>query len=208
MLSELALSALTDVILACELFFLAGLSLRPEVKLCSPAGIWGITLLLIGLASMLGAIDHGFFEAIGHEGHRPMVVITRVVIVLGSLAMICATAAQYLRGKARMALIGLGGLLALWPLFMILTSDDFLSVILYYSIGLLLLAGFSAANLSRQKNAGVMLVGIVLTLAVSTMIPLQSDGFWGLGLYASYHVLLMPIVFLLYLGGRSFRTGC
>ncbi len=205
MLSDLALSALTDVILACELFFLAGLSLRQEVRLGSPAGIWGLTLLLIGLASMLGAIDHGFFEAIGHDGHRPMVVATRVVIVLGSLAMICATAMQYLSGKTQMALIGIGALLALWPVSIILTSDDFLPVILYYSIGLLLLAGFSAAHLRRQKNAGVMLTGIVLTLAVSAMIPLQSDGFWGLGLYASYHVLLMPIVFLLYLGGRSFR---
>ena len=68
MLSELAFSALTDVILACELFFLAGLSFRPGLQPFSPAWIWALTLALIGLASMLGAIDHGFFEAIGHEG--------------------------------------------------------------------------------------------------------------------------------------------
>ncbi|MEI2385478.1 hypothetical protein [Breoghania sp. JC706] len=207
MLSDLALSALTDVMLACELFFLAGLSLRPEVRAFSPAWIWSLTLALIGLASMLGAIDHGFFEAIGHEGHRPMVVATRVVIVAGSLAMICATATQYLAGKARWALIGLGALAAAWPLSRILTSDDFLSVILYYSLGLLLLAGFSAAHLRRERHAGAMLAGIVLTLAVSAMIPLGSEGFGGLGLYASYHVLLMPIVVLLYLGGRSFRSS-
>lgn len=207
MLSDLALSALTDVVLACELFFLAGLSLRTDVMPLSPAWIWGVTLALIGLASMLGAIDHGFFETIGHELHRPLVIATRLVIVLGSLCMITAAACQYLAGARRVLAIGAGCLVALWPVFMILTSDDFLSVILYYSLGLIFLLVLSAVKFRQNRGTAAMIVGILLTLAVSAMIPAQSEGFWGLGLYGSYHVLLMPIVILLFLGGRWYRTA-
>lgn len=206
MLSELALSALTDVILACELFFLAGLSFRPGVQPLSPAWIWALTLALIGLASMLGAIDHGFFEAIGHEGHRPFVIATRIVIVLGSLSMIVAASFQYLSAPLRLGFVVAGALGALWPVFMILTSDDFLSVILYYSAGLVFLLVLSLIRFRQNSGTLAMIAGILLTLGVSAMIPMQSPGFWGLGLYGSYHVLLMPIVVLLYFGGRWFRT--
>lgn len=205
MLDELALSALTDAILACELFFLAGLSLRAGGQLLSPAWLWGMTLALIGLASLLGTIDHGFFEAIGHPGHRDMVVATRLVIVAGSLGMIVTSAMQYLSGAWRLGGMVLAVGVALYPVSMILTSDDFLSVILYYSAGLLLLLVLSVLNLRGNRGTGPMILGIVLTLGVSGMIPAQSGGFWGLGLYGSYHVLLMPTVILLYLGGRGFR---
>lgn len=205
MLSELALSALTDGILACELFFLAGLSFRAGVQAFSPAWLWGATLALIGLASLLGLIDHGFFEAIDHPGHRDMVVATRLVIVAGSLSMIVTAAAQYLSGLWRGVVIGLAVLGALYPASLILTSDNFLSVILYYSVGLLLLLGLSIVNLRQNAGTWPMIAGIVVTLGVSGMIPAQSAGFWGLGLYGSYHVLLMPTVILLYLGGRYFR---
>ncbi|MDK3017288.1 DUF6962 family protein [Pseudodonghicola flavimaris] len=207
MLSELALSALTDGILACELFFLAGLSFRPGVQAGSPAWLWGATLALIGLASLLGMIDHGFYEAIGHPAHRSWVVATRVVIVAGSLAMIVTAAAQYLAGRWRGMVMGAAALGALYPLGMILTSDDFMSVILYYSAGLLLLLGLSVANLRQNSGTWAMILGILVTLGISGMIPAQSSGFWGLGLYGSYHVLLMPTVILLYLGGCGFRRG-
>lgn len=206
MLSELALSALTDGILACELFFLAGLSFRPGVQALSPAWLWAATLGLIGLASLLGTIDHGFYEAIGHPGHRSMVIATRLVIVAGSLGMIVTAAAQYLSGAARAIVAAAGALGALYPVSMILTSDDFLSVILYYSAGLLLLLlALSIANLRQNAGTRAMILGILITLGISGMIPAQSGGFWGLGLYGSYHVLLMPTVILLYLGGRPFR---
>lgn len=89
---------------------------------------------------------------------------------------------------------------------MILTSDDFLSVILYYSVGLIFLLVLSVVRFRQNKGTLPMIAGILLTLGVSAMIPMQSPGFWGLGLYGSYHVLLMPIVVLLYFGGRWFRT--
>ena len=96
MLTDLAITALTDVILACETFLLAGLSFRPDISVRSPAWYWAVTLLLTGTATMLGAIDHGFFEAAGHPGHAAMAIATRATIALASFAMLMATAAQFL----------------------------------------------------------------------------------------------------------------
>lgn len=205
MLSELALSAVTDVVLACELFFLAGLMFRPGIAAMTPAWTWGVTLAVIGLASMLGAIDHGFFEPVDHPAHRPLVVATRIVIVAGSLLMIVAASAQYLRGVLRTGAIAVGAVLALWPVTIILTSDGFLPVILYYSGGLVFLLVLSVIHFRQNTGTPAMILGIGLSLGVSGMIPAGSNGFAGLGLYGSYHVLLMPVVLLLYLGGRAFR---
>jgi hypothetical protein len=205
-MSEVSISALTDVILACELFFLSGFSFQKGVHAFSPAWIWALTLGLIGAASMLGAIDHGFFEAIGHPGHRPMVVITRLVIVAGSLSLIVAAATNYLTGLWRNLVLLMGAGVALWPVFVILTSDGFLPVILYYALGFLFLLALSLAHWRQNKGTTAMIIGIILTLAISAMIPLESNGFWGLGLYGSYHVLLMPTILLLYWGGRFFRS--
>jgi ABC-type uncharacterized transport system permease subunit len=205
MLSDLAMSSLTDVMLSCELFFLSGLSFRGEVVPKSPAWYWAFALLLIGFASMLGAIDHGFFEPVGHPWHRAMIVFTRVTIIAGSMVILLATAAQFLPPMGRRVVLGLGGLCAVAVLAVVLTSDDFLSVIVLYLLAFLLLLGLSLAGLRRGTGSIAMVVGILLTIGASLMVPLGSDGVPGLGLWGTYHVILMVASFALYLGGRHLR---
>ncbi|WP_413206164.1 DUF6962 family protein [Rhodospirillum sp. A1_3_36] len=205
MLSELAMSSLTDIILSCELFFLSGLSFRGKVVPKSPAWYWAFALLLIGVASMLGAIDHGFFEPVGHPWHRAMIIVTRVTIIVGSMVILLATASQFLPPKGRRLVLGIGGLCALAALAVVLTSDDFLSVIVFYLLAFLLLLGLSLAGLRRGTGSISMVVGILLTIAASLMVPLGSNGVPGLGLWGTYHVILMVASFALYLGGRQLR---
>ncbi|TDK50662.1 DUF6962 family protein [Antarcticimicrobium luteum] len=205
MISELSISAITDIILACELFFLAGLCFRPGVQTGSPAWIWGFTLALIGLASLIGAVDHGFYEPVGHPMHRPLIVATRITIIAGSLCMIVAVALQYLTGRLRAGVLALGLLTATWPLHVILTSDDFMAVILYYSASFLIALALSVIHLTQNRGTVPMILAIIGALGISAMVPLGSQGFWCLGLFGSYHVLLMPVVIALYLGGRDFR---
>jgi hypothetical protein len=206
LLEPLAISALTDVILASQLMFLAGLSLRPGVQPMSPAWIWGVTLGLTGLASMIGAIDHGFFEPLGHAAHRPLVVLTRVTIIVGSFTMIVAASLQYLRDTIALIPIVLAAVAALPILYIIFTSDDFLSVIVFYSIGFLFLLALSIFVARKTKHTFAMIIGIVASLAISMTIPMGFEGFWGLGLFGTYHILLMPVMFVLFFGGLGFRT--
>lgn len=48
----------------------------------------------------------------------------------------------------------------------------------------------------------MMCVGIGLAIAASLLIPFDSKGVAGLGLYATFHVVLIPAVLFQYLGGR------
>lgn len=203
-LSPLALSALTDVILAAEVFFLAGLSCRTGIAWRSPAGWWAATMFLMGLAPALGAIDHGFFEMIDHPAHYELTVATRATAALASFTMLAATCGQFLTGRRRVALMGLGlaGLVA--TVGAIVFSDNFFSLVGYYSLILLVTLGFHLAGLRDGRGSIAMCAGIVGVLGASAALPIGFE-LPVLGLYATYHVLLMPAVVLLYLGGRRLR---
>ena len=57
-----AITSITDFLLAAEVFFLAGrMSGRPKDRF-SAAWYFSGVLLLLGVAALLGGIDHGFFE--------------------------------------------------------------------------------------------------------------------------------------------------
>jgi hypothetical protein len=61
-MTALAITAITDFLLASEAFFLAGrLSSTPKDRF-SAAWYFSGVLLLLGVAALLGGIDHGFFQ--------------------------------------------------------------------------------------------------------------------------------------------------
>lgn len=203
-MTPLALSALTDVVLASEVFFLAGLSCRPGVAWRSPAGWWAVTMVLMALAPALGAIDHGFFEPIAHPAHYELTVATRATAALASFTMLMATAGQFLAGRLYLALLVLGfaGLVA--TVGAIVFSDNFFSLVIYYSLILLITLGFHLRGLRHGSGSAAMCLGIAGVLIASAALPIGFE-LPVLGLYATYHVLLMPAVILLYLGGRRLR---
>ena len=89
-MTELALSALTNAILAVFIAFLAGLSFRSDQDWTSASGIFAVYLLLGALANLLGTIHHGFVEGTGHLADIPLRTATRVVIALGIFAFLVA----------------------------------------------------------------------------------------------------------------------
>ncbi len=201
-MTPLALSALTDVLLACEVFLLAGLSFRPDVEAGSAAWVWAVTLLLIGVGTMLGAVDHGFYQPIDHPAHRWLTFATRVTVALAAFAMLQATARQFLGRRGRLAslLAGLAGLAA--AVVGLYLSDNFLIVIACYTLVLLLTLALHLRHLRSARGSTAICVGILIVLAASALGPLGSDGLPQLGLYATYHVILMPGALALFLGGR------
>jgi len=204
-LTPLALSALTDVILACEIFFLAGLSVRSDMVVFSPAWWWSVTLVLMGLSTMMGAIDHGFFEGVDDDAHAVAMLATRALIAVASFTMLAATAGQFLGALwgRLVVVLGLAGLVVtLWQLW---GADNFLIVMAAYSAVLLLTLACHLAGLRNGSGSVWMCAAIVLILGASVLIVVESEGFLGLGLFASYHILLMPAVLGLFLGGRHLR---
>jgi hypothetical protein len=201
-LTPLALSALTDVILACEIFFLTGLSVRSDTAPWSAAWWWSVTLGLTGLSTMLGAIDHGFFEGVVPDAHAVAMFATRAVVAVASFTMLVSTARHFLDGgwcRIVTALGAAGLAVTLWQLW---GADNFLIVVAAYSAVLVLTLCFHLVGLRNGSGSLWMCAAILLILGASVMVVLESEGLPGLGLFATYHILLMPAVAGLYLGGR------
>ncbi|GEO80570.1 DUF6962 family protein [Pararhodospirillum oryzae] len=203
MLSELALSALTDVILASFQAFAAGLLFRPGLRRGSAAGLWAWTMTLVAVAFLIGAVDHGFLEPIDHPFHPFLMSVNRAVIALAAFLMVAVAAVRFLGPRVRRAVLTLAGVATAVVVVLVFLSDNFFIVIGCYSVALLLLLGLNVAALPRGTGSPAMIAGILITLGASALPLVGFQGIAGLGIYATYHVTLMPAVVAFYLAGRA-----
>ncbi|WPZ35787.1 hypothetical protein T8K17_06490 [Thalassobaculum sp. OXR-137] len=204
-MTDLALSSLTDVILACELLFLAGLAFRTDVESGSPAWLWAIYLTVSGIATALGAIDHGFFEPIDHPGHGAMKFATRATLAVGAVILLLTSARQFLSSLWTRVVVAAGLVALAATLWVNWTSDDLLAVVAMNAVGMLLALVLHLFNLRTGRGSSMMCVGIVLSIAASSLVFSGGNGFFGLGLYGTMHVALMPAALALFLGGLKLR---
>lgn len=201
MLSELSYSALTDVILACLQAFAAGLMMRSDIEKRSAAWFWAITMTLIALTFLLGAIDHGFFETAGHWMHEPLKIATRACAAVTSFVICVVAAIQFLGPKSGKAVIGIGGLVNIAVIIAIFMSDNFFIVMGSYSAAMILLLVLSLVGLRTGTGSVAMILGVIITFVASSLPIIGYELFAGFGIYATYHVVLMPAVLCFYLGG-------
>lgn len=203
MLSELALSALTDVILASAQAFAAGLLFRPGLRASSAAGLWAWTMTLIAVVFLVGAIDHGFFEPVDHPLHPTLMSVNRALVAVVSFLMIAVAAVRFLGPQARRGVLALGAVGNAAVVVLVFLSDNFFIVIAGYSTALLLLLVLNIAGLRRGTGSPAMIAGIVITFVASALPLAGYEGIAGLGIYATYHIALMPAVVAFYLAGRA-----
>lgn len=204
-MTDLALSSLTDVILACELFFLAGLAFRSNVEVGSPAWLWAVYLTVSGTATALGAIDHGFFEPIQHPGNPAMKFATRATLALAAFILLLTSAWQFLSPVWTRVVVAAGLVALAATLWVNWVSDDLLAVAAMNAAGMLLALVLHLLNLRTGRGSSMMCVGIVLSIAASSLVFSGGNGVLGLGLFGTMHVALMPAALALFLGGLKLR---
>lgn len=200
MLSELALSALTDVLLASFQAFAAGVLFRPGLRSGSPARLWAWAMMLTAVTFLAGAIDHGFYEPIAHPFHPLLMSVNRALVAVVSFLFVMTAATQFLGPVARKAALIVAGLVAAMTAVLVFLSDNFFIVIGCYSTALIFVLLLNLLHLREGKGAVPMIAGIVVTFAASA-IPLVGWQVGGLGVYATYHVALMPAVVAFCLAG-------
>ncbi|MDF2234813.1 hypothetical protein P2H44_19810 [Albimonas sp. CAU 1670] len=201
-MTDLEISALTDVILACEAFFLAGLAARREMAPGSPAFAFAAYLFLGALAFLLGAIDHTFLEPTHHPLNPAMKAATRIVATVSSLALLAMTARAFLGRRAGRITILAGAAAAAAVVVHILLEDNFfvpLAAQLVVVLALLILSGRAAL---RGEASPLLPLAAALMIATG-MLPPLGVSVAGLGLYGTFHVAVMGTVLVLYLGGRT-----
>ncbi len=203
-MTPVALTAITDLILSAEAFFLAGrMTACPKVRF-SAAWFWSGVLFLLGLAALIGGIDHGFFENAG----LPRYWIERpnwIVLALLTWCVLMTAARQFLPGHLQRIVMVLGAAQFVVDAILALRIDSFLVVILNYTPVMILMLVLSCAGLRKGTGSYWMIAGILILFSASAIQALMVDTFSPLDRNGLYHVITMIGVVFLYQAGTRLR---
>jgi hypothetical protein len=204
-MTALAITSITNFLLAAEVFFLAGrMSRTPKARL-SAAWYFSGVLLLLGVAALLGGIDHDFFES----ANLPRYLIQRSDwIVLGGVTfcLLMTTAKQFFPPAVQRGVFFAAVVQFAADTAAVLLVDSFLIVILNYVPVMLLLLVMSFTGLRSGRGSPQMVAGILILFAASGIQAAGVDVFSPLDRNGLYHLLSMVGVAFLYFGGVQLRT--
>jgi hypothetical protein len=195
----LAWTAATNFLMGGEALWFAVLLLRRPMDPGSAAWYWARAMLLLGVAAVLGGIDHGYFEARG----LPRYAIQHgnwLVLGVMTYCVLMAAAAQFFP-RRRLGAVRTAGLvqLAVYAAA-VLAIDDYLVVELDYGPVILLWLCLHVAGLRSGTGSGLMAAGTAI-LFVATAIQVSGyDGFSPLDHNGLYHVVSMFGIAALYAG--------
>jgi hypothetical protein len=205
-MTPLALTAITNFILASEVFFLAGMLCKTGKQHYSALWFWALFMFLLGASALSGGIDHGFIEPLAAAMPFDFYLITDCVLGLMTAALLLTVTQQYIAPKLRIYFYIIAALQLAVFLFLAFTSGSYLVVIFNYLPVVLLLLVFSLLAMRQNRWAWAMVTGIVLSLIASAAQAMHVNMFLPLDYNGLYHVIMLAAVILLYLGGRSLKS--
>ena len=203
-MSSLALTSITNFILAAEVLFLAGILAGVPKARFSAAWYWAGMLLLLGLGALIGGIDHGFVE----PSNLPRYFIQRADwIVLGAMTfcVLMATAKQFFSPRVQRIFLVFGAIQFVANTVVILLVDSFLAVSLNYAPVLILLLSINSIRLRSGVGSWQMTAGILILFAATGIQVSGVDYFSPLDHNGLYHLVTMIGVLFLYVSGRRMK---
>ena len=205
-MTALAVTAITNFILAGEVFFLAGLLFGRRPASRSAAWFWALAMLFVGLSALLGGIDHGFFETYGDTPIRNTIEHANWILIgLLTLWAFITTILQFMPERLQQPLFIVAGVqLAIYTVVSILI-DNFLVVLINYAPIMLFLLVMNFVGLKDGSGSWAMIVGIILSFAASGLQAAGIDVFTPFDRNSLYHFGMMLAVVLFYQGGVKLR---
>jgi len=204
-MSTLAITSVTNFLLAGEVLFLAGRLVQAAQKRYSASWYWAGMLLLLGLASLAGGIDHGFFE----PAHQPRYWIQRLTWVLLAGMTFCllqSTAKQFFTPRWQRIVLRLGVAQSAAVTAVMLLVDNFLVVIVNYAPVMLVLLVVNTLGLRDGTGSRNITTGLLVMAAASAVQQFGPDAFSPLDHNGLYHLMAMAGVIFLYRGGRELKA--
>jgi hypothetical protein len=201
----LAVTSITNILLASVVFFLAGRMSRTPKERFSAAWYFTGVLLLLGVAALIGAVDHGFFEPAG----LPRYFIQRAEwIVLGGVTfcLLMTTAKQFFAPRVQRIVLIVAMIQFAVDTIAVLLVDSFLDVILNYAPVMLLFLAMNIVGLRQGTGSMQMIIGILILSAASAIQAAGWDALSPLDHNGVYHVVSILGVVFLYLGGAALET--
>lgn len=204
-MDTLAITSVTNFVLASELFFLAGLMVRTPKARFSAAWFWAGAMLALATSALIGGIDHGFVEPAGLSRYwvqRP----NWIVVGLATFCMLLATSRQFLAPRWQRPVLVLGTIQLVAYAILVLQVEDFRIVIANYLPVMLLLLVLSIRGTRYGGGSWQMVAGILLLLAASLVQVLRVDVFSPVSGDGLYHLISMAGVVFMYWGGQRLKV--
>jgi hypothetical protein len=205
-MDTLAVTSITNFVLAAELFFLAGLMVKTPKARFSAGWFWAGAMVALASSALLGGIDHGFVEPAGLSRYliqRP----NWIVVGVATFCMLMATARQFFPPRWQRPALVLGLVQLGVYTVAVLQVEDFRIVIANYLPVMLLLLALSIAGLRRGTGSWQMIAGIAVLMAASAVQALGVDVPGPLDNDGLYHLVSMAGVLLMYLGGQRLKRA-
>lgn len=198
----LAVTSITNILLAGLVFFLAARMIRIPKERFSAAWYFTGVLVLLGVAALIGAVDHGFFE----PARLPRYFIQRadwIALAGVTFCLLMTTGKQFFAPSLHRNLLIVALVQLAVDSAVVLLVDSFLDVILNYAPVMLLLL---AMNVLSKNGSRHMIAGILILSAASAIQAIGWDALSPLDHNGLYHVVSMPGAVFLYLGGMTLET--
>ena len=204
-MTALAVTAITNFILACETFLFTGMLVKTEKAPQSASWFWTWALGLLGLSALLGGIDHGFVEPLEGAACYPLQRINWLALGGTTFCALMTTSRQFFPRNIQRVVTVLGVLQLLAFAVLVFAVGDFLVVILNYAPVILLLLVCSLLGLRSGTGTWPMVSGLVILVLASAIQALGVDTLSPLDRNGLYHVISMVGVVFLYLGGLQLK---
>lgn len=204
-MDRLAITSITNFMLASELFFLAGMMARTPKARFSAAWLWTAAMLALATSALLGGIDHGFVESAGMDRFA-IQRLNWLVMGLVTLLTLLATARQFLAPRWLRPVLVVGLLQLAVYAAVILLAGSFLVVAVSYAPVVVLLLVLSARGLRDGTGSWQLIVGVVVLLVATAVQVARVDTFAPLDHDGLYHVIAMAGAPFLYWGGQRLKV--
>jgi hypothetical protein len=205
-MDTLAITAITDFVLAGELFFLTGLVVRTPKERFSAAWFWAGAMLALATVALTAGIDHGFVEREGLSRYwvqRP----NWIVFGLVTLCMLLATSRQFFAPSWQRPVLVLGTIQLIASAILVLLIEDFRIVIANYLPVTLLLLGLSIRGTRYGRGSWQMVAGVLMLLFASVVEVSDTDAFRPVSADGMYHLIAMVGVVFMYWGGQKLKVA-
>lgn len=205
-MNHLAVSALTDFILAAEAFFVAGfLFAHPKVRY-SAAWFWQAAMFMLAVGAFLGGVDHGFVQPITDaEGRRAIQHSTWLALGVLTFATLQTTSRQFLSSRwwrvgTTVATVQLLLFAVSVPVF-----NSFAVVVVNYAPVMLVALVCNIRGLRDGTGSWPMITGIAVVLVSSSLHAARIGLTAAFDYNGVYHVGMMVAVLLTCRGGLTLK---